>query len=215
MYISFISIGTYSLLTYSFHKLEPALLLGAYSMTISDWSSVLYDIQEMGHRPFLFRRGALIVINIIFASCSIATFIYCNAASDIDEFTHSPLYIVMIIMQIVTELTLTTMMLSAGIRLLRRIKGVTGILHNVTSLSHASSASSSMKNSLLGQKISLLRRSAVGSSSDVIGARSEQGDLSHSFEAALNRLVLVMGTCCVCILVQVRSRHRITTSPDL
>jgi hypothetical protein len=140
MYLSFILFNHYTLLTYSFHKLQSTCLLGAYSMIISDWSNVLYDIHEITQKPLVFHRSILLLINVIFALTSFANFIYCNVVTDIDSFTRSPIYIAMIIIQIVTELFLTTMMLTSGIQLLRRIHGVTGILRNITTTTNGTAS---------------------------------------------------------------------------
>jgi hypothetical protein len=213
MYISFILIDYYGMITYSFHKLEPAFLLGAFSMTISDWGSVLYDIQEMKHTPLIFRRGALIVINIVFSAICISNFIYVNISSDLDKFTKSPLYIAMIVLQITTELFLSIMMLSAGLRLSRRIRGVSGMLNSASS-------SSSLHQSLLGARatnsVPPTCTVAGSSSSNHIpsnayayshpnGTAVRQGG-SMGFESALNKLIGVMATCVCCIGIQVHNR---------
>lgn len=197
MYISFVMIDYYGMVTYSFHKLEPAFLLGAYSMTISDWGSVLYDIQEMKHTPLIFRRGALIFINVLFSAVCISNFIYVNLSVDLDKFTKSPLYIAMIVLQIATELFLTLMMLSAGLRLSRRIRGVSGMLNTTTS-------SSSLHSTLLGARNQPVTCTAAGQG----GNGSHQSSVvryggSMGFESALNKLIAVMATCVCCISVQV------------
>lgn len=208
MYISFILIDYYGMITYSFHKLEPAFLLGAFSMTISDWGSVLYDIQEMKHTPLIFRRGALIFINITFSVICISNFIYVNISSDLDKFTRSPLYIAMIVLQIATELFLTVMMLSAGLRLSRRIRGVSGMLNSASS-------SSNLHQSLLGSRVTSTTPptcTVSGSKTSLApnhphprpstGSVLRQGG-SMGFESALNKLIGVMATCVCCIGVQV------------
>ena len=201
MYISFIVIEYYGTWTYSFHKLEPAFLLGAYSMTISDWGSVLYDIQEMKHAPLIFRRNALIVINVLFSTICVSNFIAVNILSDMDSFTKSPLYITMIYLQIVTELTLTAMMLNAGLRLSRRIRGVSGLLNSAASIGNTLQTSLLSSRPLLaGQTAGAVTGSSHSAGSGVIMRPSG----SMGFEAALNKLIGVMATCVCCISIQVR-----------
>jgi hypothetical protein len=219
MYISFIFIDYYGDFTYSFHKLEPAFLLGAYSMTISDWGSVLYDIQELKHTPLIFRRGALIFINVVFAAICISNFVSVLVLKDLDDFTKSPLYIAMIVLQIVTELFLTIMMLSAGLRLSRRIRGVTGMLNTASS-------TSSLHAVLLGHNrggnnnpnssASQASCTVAGGTGGVSGS-TQQPSHTHAghhsgsvvrhggsmgFESALNKLIAVMATCVCCISIQ-------------
>jgi hypothetical protein len=129
MYISFIAIDTYGMVTYSFHKLEPAFLIAAFSITINDWSSVLYDIREINKQPLILRKFSLVVINVVFAAGSLLNFFICILSTNLDSFTNSPIYIIMIIVQLCAEILLTSMLLHAGIRLSRRIHGVSGILN--------------------------------------------------------------------------------------
>jgi hypothetical protein len=135
MYITFIIYNKYILFTYSFHKLQSTLLLSAYSMTIYDWSNVLYDIHEIQFKPYILNKTLLIIINIIFILISLSNFIYCNVVTNIDSFTRSPIYITMIFLQISVELFLICLMLFSGIQLSRRIYGVTGILRNIITTS--------------------------------------------------------------------------------
>lgn len=128
MYISFIVINDYGVITYSFHKLEPAFLIGAFSITINDWSSVLYDIREIRREPLILRKFSLIVINVIFFSSSIINFFFCILSNSLKSFLNSPIYIVMIFMQLSVEILLTSMMLHSGLRLSRRIHGVFGLI---------------------------------------------------------------------------------------
>lgn len=167
MYISFLVIDDYSLPTYSFHKLESVFLLAAYSMTIHDWSTVLYDINEMNNLPLFFTKIGLILINSIFAAISIMNFTYCWVVADLDAFTDSPIYVVAIFMQIFTAFFLTSMMLRAGLSLSVRIQGVSGVF-------------------TLAQRRSELNMQAY-----------------NGFQRALNRLIIVMSTCVLCIAIQV------------
>jgi hypothetical protein len=119
-------------------------------MVISDWSNVLYDIHEITQRPLIFNRSILVLINLVFTLISLTNFIYCNVTTDLDQFTKSPIYIAMIIIQIVTELFLTTMMLTSGVQLLRRIRGVTGILRNTATATNAGTHSNASPRSWAG-----------------------------------------------------------------
>eukprot|EP00602_Paraphysomonas_sp_CaronLab_P003100 CAMPEP_0185033372 /NCGR_PEP_ID=MMETSP1103-20130426/22241_1 /TAXON_ID=36769 /ORGANISM="Paraphysomonas bandaiensis, Strain Caron Lab Isolate" /LENGTH=385 /DNA_ID=CAMNT_0027569607 /DNA_START=595 /DNA_END=1752 /DNA_ORIENTATION=- len=82
------------------------------------------------------------------------------------------------------------MMLSAGIRLSRRIRGVSGML-NATANTSASSLS---VNLLTG------RMNGSSSSNSVRTRHSTQAYMG--FETALNRLITVMATCALCICIQ-------------
>jgi hypothetical protein len=128
MYIAFLLTGDYTAITYSFHKFNTALLFAAYSMTIYDWSAVLYDIKEIDHRPLFFRRNSLIGITVVMFSISLANFIALYVANTVDSYTKSPLYVANIFLQAVSALFLTGMMLSSGVRLSIRIRGVAGEL---------------------------------------------------------------------------------------
>ena len=77
MYVSFYLIHKYDLYTFSFHKFKSAALFGAYSLTISDWNSVLFEIQEETRLPFLCRNGSLIATNIVLTVISLLKFAYC------------------------------------------------------------------------------------------------------------------------------------------
>ena len=78
MYISFIVIGDYSLITYSFHKIECADLFGAFSITIHDWTTVLYAIHEDTQFESRLKSLLLIGINLLFMIISVVNFSYCR-----------------------------------------------------------------------------------------------------------------------------------------
>ena len=128
MYIAFVATGDYTLVSYSFHKFNSALLFAAYSMTIYDWSAVLYDIKEIDHRPLFFRRNSLIAITVLMFVTSAVNFVYMYTTSGVDSYINSPFYVANIFLQVVSALFLTGMMLSAGVRLSMRIRGVCGEL---------------------------------------------------------------------------------------
>jgi hypothetical protein len=123
MYISLLLTNEYSLVTYSFHKFSSALLFVGYSLTIYDWSNVLYDIREIDHKPLFFRRNTLILINVFMITMSVANFIYMYTCRSLDGYLKSPLYVALIFIQITAAFLLTGLMLSAGIRLSVRIQG--------------------------------------------------------------------------------------------
>lgn len=117
MYVSFVATGDYTIVSYSFHKFNSALLFAAYSMTIYDWSAVLYDIKEIDHRPLFFRRNSLIAITVLMFISSAVNFVYMYTTSGVDSYINSPLYVVNIFLQVASGMFLTGMMLSAGVRL--------------------------------------------------------------------------------------------------
>jgi len=128
MYISFIVIGDYSLITYSFHKLECAALFGAFSITIHDWTTVLYAIHEDTQFESRLKSLLLIGINLLFMIISVVNFSYCYAVENFDAYTNSPVYIVALFIQIFPPLILAIVMLRAGLKLSWRIKGASGAL---------------------------------------------------------------------------------------
>lgn len=176
MYAEFISNQDYSLTTYSFHKVSSALLFGAFSITISDWAGVLYDINEYELQPFLLRKATLIGINVLYALVGLTNFIFCYTLSDFDSYTNSSLYIMGIVFQIAVSLILTLFMLSAGLKLAWRIHGVSGARNDLNSPASGYSMRSITNDKQLQQ-----------------------------FTSALWNLNVVMSTCAVCIILQVRT----------
>eukprot|EP01038_Epipyxis_sp_PR26KG_P006607 gene6607-9074_t len=130
MYCGFIATGNYTLESYSFHKFETAFLFAAFSITIHDWSAVLYQIHEYKLYHFLFGRATLISVNVIYAMISIINFIFCYALADLDVYLSSPVYLIGIFFQLGTSLLLTGFMLAAGLKLSLRIQGAAGELNN-------------------------------------------------------------------------------------
>jgi hypothetical protein len=134
MYMAFTLTGDYTLVTYSFHKFSSPCLFAAYSMTIYDWSSVLYDIKEIDHRPLFFRRNSLIFITVVMVLMNLLNFIYMLTTTSVDSYINSPLYVANIFLNVIAALFITGMMLSAGLRLSVRIKGVCGELGDAISM---------------------------------------------------------------------------------
>jgi hypothetical protein len=130
MYIGFIIVGRYNEYAYAFHKFEAALLFMAYSVTIADWSALLYDIREDSFANFVLRRNTLIVINVLYTAISIANFVVCCVMGDLPTFTSSWIYIVGVLFQIFVSFSITTTMLYAGIKLSQRIRGVSKMLNS-------------------------------------------------------------------------------------
>lgn len=126
LYVGFYRSNDYDLICYSFHKFETFFLFGALSIIISDWASVLYDIQEYQYYPFLFRKWTLIGINGIYFVIDFANFIILYTLPDLDSYASSPIYICMIFLQIVVALLLTVFMLHAGLKLYFRIHKASG-----------------------------------------------------------------------------------------
>lgn len=123
MYVSFVVVDEYSVVTYAFHKLECAFIFTAYSITITDWSAVLYEINEDSHVPFLLKRGIVWTITIAVIVIALLNFIYCLAMDDLETYTETPIYIISIVGQMFASLLLTCVMLHGGIKLAWRIKG--------------------------------------------------------------------------------------------
>ncbi len=128
MYCSFFVLNRYVLMTFSFHKFQPAALFAAYSLVISDWSNVLFEIKEDNMLRFLCRNGSLVVVNMILLSISIANFVYCYSFPDIHTYATSDVYEVSVLVQIVAPFILTSIMLNAGLKLSWRIQGASGAL---------------------------------------------------------------------------------------
>ena len=132
MYIEFVLDHKYTLTSYSFHKFSSAFLFGAFSITISDWAAVLYDINEYELQPFLVRKATLIGINALYTLVSLINFIFCFTLNDFDSYTNSTLYIMGIFFQITVSLLLTLFMLSSGLKLAWRIQGVSGARNDLS-----------------------------------------------------------------------------------
>lgn len=130
MYAEFIQHEDYTLVTYSFHKFESAFLFAAFSITVNDWTSVLYDIHEYNLYPFLVRKATLIAINVLYFLISLLNFIFCFTFSQFNSYTSSSVYITGIFLQVSMSVVLTLFMLSAGLRLSFRIQGVVGECHS-------------------------------------------------------------------------------------
>ena len=177
MYVEFIVAKDYTLTSYSFHKFSSAFLFAAFSITISDWGAVLYDIQEYDLYPFLFRKATLVSINILYALISVCNFIFCYTLDDFDSYTNSFLYILGIFFQITVSLLLTLIMLSVGLKLAWRIQGVSGTRNDLTS---------------------------PGGMAYIEAHRITNDKQLQQFSSALWNLNVVMATCAICIIEQVR-----------
>lgn len=191
--------GGYTLATYSFHKFESTFLFAALSITISDWSAVLHDIHEYQFYSFLFGRATLVTINVVYFAISLANFVLCYSLSDLDTYTASPIYVCAIFFQIAMNMLLTCFMLHAGLKLYSRIHGAVGNLDQTnhgTTHSATNSARSSARSTMVGSPI-------AG------GAVDGNAELKN----ALTNLNLVMATCTLCILLQVRFRSLLFNNP--
>ena len=194
MYVGFILLdGQYSIVAYSFHKLECACLFSAYSITISDWSSVLLEIREDEYF-YNIRYYILIFVNLVIWLVSLANFVLCLTDKDknLDAYTSSPIYYVGLVVQMTSSLILTCVMLHAGLKLYWRIKGVAG---GGAVLSHSQTTPNRGYNPANRQKAQ-----GVGGSS-VISTQSAE------FQSALVCLIAVMATCTICEIIQVVDRE--------
>ena len=174
MYVSLVVIEDYNYITYSFHKFQSMFLLAAYSITINDWSSVLYSIQEIKRLPLVFRTGFLVFVNTVFSLFCIFDFAVIIAVRDVDRYTGTLTYKISIMLQISVTLALTLFMLYAGLGLSWRLQGVSGMLASEGRIDGSPQLSSASP------------------------------ALSLGFKTALNRLIVVMITCSLCIFMQVK-----------
>jgi hypothetical protein len=126
MYVSFIVVGEYSVGTYAFHKWECAYIFTAYSITITDWSAVLYEINEDSHTPFLLKRGIVWFVTISVIAIALLNFVFCLAMNNLNTYTQTPIYIMGIVVQMGASFLLTCVMLQGGIKLAWRIRGASG-----------------------------------------------------------------------------------------
>jgi hypothetical protein len=122
MYCGFIVYHSYKMELYSFHKLQAAFLFTAYSLTISDWTTVLFEIKEDELIPFLLRKASLAFLSLIFFVISIMNFIYCFTSENLQEFLDSDVYETGLLLMIFIPLLLTVIMLRSGIKLSVRIQ---------------------------------------------------------------------------------------------
>ena len=126
MYVGFVLTGNYMIITYCFHKFESFSLFFAYSITIYDWSTLLHDINEDTLFRYLARGATLVIINVVyFTICSLQVFSL-FAAGNLASYVLGVIYDIGIYAQILASLSITTVFLSAGLKLWYRIKGVAG-----------------------------------------------------------------------------------------
>ena len=92
LYIGFVATGNYVVIPYAFHKWESALLFAAYSITIYNWSAVLYDLKEDTSFPFFMRKATLVGVNILFLTISFVNFVYCIYLNNLVIFSESWIY---------------------------------------------------------------------------------------------------------------------------
>jgi hypothetical protein len=126
MYVTFLQYGAYGIKTYAFHKLECAFVFAAYSITISDWTSVLHILKEESTLPFLFKRWTLVLVNLFVITVCIIEFVECWMATSLMGFVNRPIYTIGLATQFVAGLMLTGVMLHGGLKLSRRIRGASG-----------------------------------------------------------------------------------------
>lgn len=126
MYASFVATDSYQVVTYAFHKLECAFIFSAYSITITDWSTALYEINEDSRVPFLLKRGIIWTINLLVIIIAGLNFIYCLAMNNLNTYTNTPIYIIGVVTQLLASFLLTCVMLHGGIKLSWRIRGASG-----------------------------------------------------------------------------------------
>lgn len=183
------------IITYCFHKFESFSLFFAYSITIYDWSTLLHEINEDTLFRYLARGATLIIINVVyFTICSLQVFSL-FATKSIASYVLSAIYDIGIYAQILASLSITTIFLTAGLKLWYRIKGVAG--------------SDSGNDSSMTINISPFKRRS----------QTQTNNSSIEFRNALFNLILVMSTCTTCILIQIlllvlNQALGYSTSPD-
>ena len=201
MYISFIIYGEYTLILYSFHRFESALLFAAFSITIADWGALLFDIQEFKSLYlFLIRKASLVFLNTVYFFISIINFVFCYSLSDFDTYLNSPANITGIFIQIFVTLLLTCFMLHAGLKLSWRLKGAAGMdQHNNDNRSRAQQI---VPNWLKKSQALLL---PMKNENGKVSVRNFANTTTNAAEFlnAIRTLNIVMATCTACISIQV------------
>jgi hypothetical protein len=122
LYAGFIVYHGYDMTLYSFHKLQAFFMFAAYSVTISDWANVLFEIKEDTFMPFIFRKATLLFLNFLFLVISIINFIYCYTTANLQQFLDSAVSETDVLFMIGTPLILTVIMLRSGLKLSARIQ---------------------------------------------------------------------------------------------
>ena len=93
MYSTFLEFGAYVLKAYLIHKTSCMWIYLAYSIVVSDWIDVLFDIKEDDEHAYKAKRlvvilGALSVVAVSITNvCMGATYDH-----DIEAYAHSPMY---------------------------------------------------------------------------------------------------------------------------
>ena len=206
MYISFIVYGEYTLILYSFHRFESALLFAAFSITIADWGALLFDIQEFKSLYlFLIRKASLVFLNTVYFFISIINFVFCYSLSDFNTYLNSPANITGIFIQVFVTLLLTCFMLHAGLKLSWRLKGAAGIdqrNNNNNNNSNRSRTQQLIPSWLKRSQASLL---PVQNENGKGPVRSFTNTTTNAAEFldAIRTLNIVMATCTACIFIQV------------
>jgi hypothetical protein len=195
MYCSFVINNNYNILTYSFHRFETAFLFAALSITLSNWTSLLYEIHEFKLYQSIFSNAALVIINIIYSSISFVNFIFCLYTDDFEEYLNSLVYTISFFLQLATSFLLCLFIMFVGLKLLFRINGVAGNNSNYN-VNNVSTQNSNFT-PLLSPRLNLT------STSTSTATRSNKQAID--FNNALKRLVIVMTVCCLCILLKVLS----------
>lgn len=127
MYYGLYTQGNYIYYLFAFHRLQDCLLFAAFSMTIYDWSHVLFEISEFsGQFSFIFSKYALIFINICFICNGLLNFIYILIIHDLNKYVDSIIYHLDQYIQGIISLIFVFLMLSCGLSLTYRIKAVAG-----------------------------------------------------------------------------------------
>lgn len=205
MYISFIIYGEYTLILYSFHRFESALLFAAFSITIADWGALLFDIQEFKSLYlFLIRKASLVFLNTVYFFISIINFVFCYSLSDFNTYLNSPANITGIFIQVFVTLLLTCFMLHAGLKLSWRLKGAAGVDQRNNN-SNRSRTQQLIPSWLKRSKPSLLPVASENGGKVPVRSFANTTTNAAEFLDAIRTLNIVMATCTACIFIQVCS----------
>lgn len=184
LYIGFVLTNEYLTPLYAFHKLSAPTLFVALSITISDWSKVLHEIEKDTRYSLMSRYfrniyfindTTLLLVNFLSLGLAFVNFIYIFYLNDLGVYLGSYLYIIALFSQVAVSFLLTCCMLYAGMKLYFRIRGVAGQVD-------------------------------TGGYSQ-LGPAARVQNVSVEFKSALRSLNFVMATCSLFIFIQVKSLH--------
>jgi hypothetical protein len=126
MYVSFMISGRYYLVPYSFHKLAPAARLAAFSITISNWRTVLFELHDYSYYPSLLGTAYLLSINVIVDVFAFINFGLCFSVNNFKSFLDTQAYVILCFIMIIFPFLLAVIMLRAGLALSSELQAAAG-----------------------------------------------------------------------------------------